>query len=100
MGDADHGNRQNSRGYSGRSVMAKLGQFLRGTRALFRKEQTELELDNELRDYLSRSVEEKVEDGKTHEQALREARLEIGNLDVIKEEVRDQGWESIAESLW
>src|SRR5215471_11009260 len=100
MGDPDGSDRPNSRGYSGRSVMAAIGRFLRGARALIRKQESDLELDDELRDYLNRLVEQKVEAGKTHEQALREARLELGNLEVIKEEVRDQGWEFLAESLW
>ena len=33
-------------------------------------------------------------------QAVREARLEIGGVEVVKDRVRDVGWETIVESVW
>ena len=80
--------------------MAGLRRFLGGLRALFRKRHAELELSQELHDYLEQAVEQKMQAGMPREQALRAARLEMGNPEVVKEQVRDQGWESLAESLW
>ncbi|HVO80338.1 MAG TPA: ABC transporter permease [Terriglobales bacterium] len=80
--------------------MPGLWRFLGGLRALFRKAQVEHELNEELLDYLDQAVEQKMQAGMTREQALRAARLEMGNPEVVKEQVRDQGWESIAESVW
>jgi putative ABC transport system permease protein len=79
--------------------MALLPNFLGGLRALFRKEQAEQELTEELRDYLEHAVEEKMTAGMSREDALRAARLEMGNAEVVKDQVRDQGWESLVESL-
>ena len=58
-------------------------------RSLFRREQIDGELDDELRSYLELVAAEKVRDGLGREEALRQARLEIGALDQVKEGVRD-----------
>lgn len=80
--------------------MAGLRRFLGGLRALFRKQRVEFELNEELRHYLDQAIAEKMAAGMSREQAERAARLQMGNPEVVKEEVRDQGWESLAESLW
>jgi putative ABC transport system permease protein len=71
-----------------------------GLRALFRKQQVEQEMDEELRGYLDAAVKEKMRSGMSYEQALRAARVEMGSLDVVKEEIRSAGWESGVETLW
>ena len=70
-----------------------------GLRTLVCKRRVEEELDDELREYLEASTQEKMKSGMTPEQALRVARLEMGSLDGVKEAVRDVGWERIVESL-
>lgn len=70
-----------------------------GLRTLVRKQRVEEELDDEVREYLEASTQEKVKAGLTREQALRAARLEMGSLDGVKEAVRDVGWEGIVESI-
>jgi predicted permease len=71
-----------------------------GLRALFRKEQVEREMDEELRAYLEAAVKEKMRSGMSPKDALRAARVEMGSLEAVKEEVRSVGWEAALETLW
>ncbi len=79
--------------------MALLGRITGGLRALFSRQNAERELDEELRGYLDAAFEQKVAAGMGREEALRAVRLEMGNPEVIKESVRDAGWESFAHTL-
>jgi putative ABC transport system permease protein len=56
---------------------------------LFRKRKFEQELDDELRSYVELQAAEKVRRGMSPEDALREARRELGGMDQVKENVRD-----------
>jgi predicted permease len=67
--------------------------------SLFRKEQVDRELDEELRGFLQMAVEEKMKQGMSRKDALRVVRLGRGSLDVAKEEVRSARWESYAETV-
>ena len=58
-------------------------------RNLFRKEQTDHELEEEIRIYVELVAEEKVRCGTSRDQAWREAKRELGNLEQVKESVRD-----------
>jgi len=80
--------------------MSFLERFVAGLRALFRKKQVEQEMDEELRGYLDAAVKDKMRSGMSHEQALRAARVEMGSMDAVKEEIRSAGWESTLETLW
>lgn len=71
-----------------------------GLRALFRRQQTERELDAELQEYLKNAAEKKARSGMTQESALRAARAEFGSVEAVKDYVRDTGWESMVESVW
>src|SRR5436189_1737429 len=71
-----------------------------GLRSLFRRKQVEGELDEELHSFLEMAAEEKMKEGMSRKDALRAVRLERGNLEVTKEEVRSAGWESFVETLW
>src|SRR5215468_10481195 len=57
-------------------------------RNLFRKERVERELDDEVAAYLDQLTDEKVAAGMSRERARREARIELGGVDQVKEEVR------------
>src|SRR5262245_14287004 len=70
-----------------------------GLRALFRRNQVETELDNELREFLQRTIERNISRGMGVEEATRAARIEIGSFDVVKEQVREVGWESRVEAF-
>src|SRR5271157_4910461 len=71
-----------------------------GLRALFHKEEVEQEMDEELRGFLDAAVKEKMRSGMSQDEALRTARVEMGSVDAVKEEIRDAGWESTLETLW
>jgi putative ABC transport system permease protein len=81
-------------------AMFRIRSVVAGLRALFRKRQVEREMDEELRDYLDAAVKEKVRSGMSQEEALRAARIEMGSMDAVKEEIRSVGWESTLERLW
>ena len=80
--------------------MSLLHNIAGGLRGLFRKEEVEQELDEELRGYLDASVREKVAAGMNPDAALRAARQEFGSLEGVKENIRAAGWESIVEAFW
>ena len=56
---------------------------------LFRRRRAEQELELELRAYLEALAAEKVRAGLAPKAAWREARLELGGMDQVKEQVRD-----------
>ena len=80
--------------------MSLLRNTASGLRSLFRKEQAERELDEELRAYQEMAAEEKMKDGLSRKEAHRAVRLERGSLEVSKEIVRSGGWESFVETCW
>src|ERR1700747_419829 len=80
--------------------MSFLRNITTGLRSLFRKEQVDKELDEELRAYQEMAAEEKINQGMSRKDALRAVRLERGSLEVAKEVVRSAGWESFVETFW
>src|SRR5690242_20817451 len=73
-------------------AMSLLRNITSGLRSLFRKEQVDRELDEELRAYQEMASEEKMKGGLSRKEALRAVRLERGSLEVSKEIVRSCGW--------
>ncbi len=80
--------------------MSLLKNLAGGLRGLFRKEQVEREMDEELREYLDAAVKEKMRRGMSREAAVRAARIELGGVESVKEQVRAASWESVVETLW
>jgi putative ABC transport system permease protein len=80
--------------------MSLLRGITSGLRSLFRKKRVGQELDEELSAFLEMAAEEKMKQGASRRDALREVRLERGSLDVTKEAVRSAGWESFVEACW
>src|SRR5712671_2971499 len=80
--------------------MSFLRNITSGLRSLFRKEQVDRELDEELRAYQEMAAEEKMKQGMSPKDALRAVRLEHGSLEVTKELVRSGGWECLVETCW
>jgi len=74
--------------------------FAIGLQSLFRKNQVDRELDEELGAYLEMEAAEKMRQGVGRKDALREVRLERGSLEVTKELVRSGGWEFFVETCW
>src|SRR5262245_30154883 len=66
-----------------------LSDWLLRLRALWRRADVEQDVDDELRFHVERHVEALVAGGVEREDALRQARLEFGGLEQIKEEYRD-----------
>ena len=62
--------------------MSMLRGITRGLRSLFRKERVAQELDEELNGFLGMAAEAKMKRGASRKDALREARVERGSLDV------------------
>ena len=80
--------------------MSLLRNLASGLRGLFRREQIDRELNQELNTFLEMAVEEKVKQGMSHKDAVRAVRVERGSLDGAKEEVRSAGWETFVETCW
>jgi putative ABC transport system permease protein len=80
--------------------MSLLRNIAGGLRSLFRREQVDQELDEELGTYLEMEAAEKMKQGMSRREALRAVRLERGSLEVTKEVVRSAGWESFVETCW
>jgi putative ABC transport system permease protein len=77
-----------------------LRNFLAGVRALVSKKRSDQNMDEELREFMAASAEQKARDGMNREQAWREARMEMGGMENVKEKVREVSWETWLESLW
>jgi len=80
--------------------MSLLRNLASGLRSLFRKEQVDRELDEELGAYLDMVAAEKMKQGLSREEALRAVRLERGSPEIAREVVRSGGWESLVETYW
>jgi putative ABC transport system permease protein len=66
---------------------------------LFRKEQTEKQLDAELRFHMERQVADYIAAGMTPAEARRRAQLDFGGLEQTKEQVRSNRWETRLDNL-
>ena len=80
--------------------MALFQKFALGVRALFWKKRVADELEEELNSFIEAAVEQKMRSGMIREEALRAARVEVGSVAAIKENVHDAGWESFVECFW
>jgi hypothetical protein len=81
-------------------VTSRLRRALGGIRALLRRRQVDQDLDEELRGYLEAAIERGQATGLTREQATRRARVEMGSVAAVKDQVRAVGWEACVESVW
>jgi putative ABC transport system permease protein len=79
--------------------MAFLRNVTGGLRGLFHKESVEHELDEELREFVDANAAEKMRTGMSREQAYREAKMDLGGMEAVKENVREATWESWIEAL-
>lgn len=80
--------------------MARMRNLIAGLQALFRKQKTNSELDEELRGYLDAATTQKMKNGMSREEARRSTRLEMGSPDGVREQVHSAGWESVVETFW
>jgi putative ABC transport system permease protein len=82
------------------ALIRKLRTFLAGAAGLFRSKRQEQELDDEIRHYLESCVAAGIERGIAPARAERDARLALGSVAMLKEEVRSVGWDAHAQMLW
>jgi len=68
-----------------------------GLKELVRRDKCESELSEELNAYLQNAADAKVQAGATPEEALHSARVELGGVETVKDEVRAVGWEFALE---
>lgn len=78
--------------------MSRLPSITSGLRSLFRREQVDRDLEEELRGYQETAAEEKIKDGMSRAEAFRAVRLKRGNLEGTKEIDRSDGWEFFVET--
>ncbi|PYU00046.1 MAG: hypothetical protein DMG38_09165 [Acidobacteria bacterium] len=75
--------------------MSLLRHITSGLRSLFRREQVDRELDEELGAYLEMQAADKMNEGMSRNDAVRSVHLESGSVELAKEIVRSGSWESL-----
>ena len=80
--------------------MSLLRNITSGLRSLFRKDQVDRELNEELGAYSEMETAEKMKQGMSRKDALRAVRLEQGTVEITKEVVRAGSWETFVETCW
>src|SRR5580692_5792202 len=76
-----------------------LANIAEGIKSLFNKTGSERELDEELEEFVSASVEHKRKTSMSADAARRAALLEIGSRNSVKHQVWSSRWESMLESV-
>lgn len=79
--------------------MSLLRQLARGVRVLTRRTVADQDVSDELQHYLEQATASHIARGLSPQAALRAARLEVGNLTTVREEVRAYGWENAVGSV-
>ena len=74
-------------------------QLARGIRALTHRFTADQDVADEVRDYFERAAEAHVARGLSPEEARRAARLELGGIASVREQVRGYGWENAVETV-
>ena len=74
-------------------------QIVRGLRVLTDRAAADRDVSDEVEHYLDQAVAERVARGLPPREALRAARLELGNETVVREQIRAYGWESALGTL-
>ena len=74
-------------------------QLTHGVRVLTRRSAADRELGDEVQHYLDQATAAHIARGLSPADAQRAARLEIGNVTAVREEVRSHGWENAIGSL-
>jgi predicted permease len=80
-------------------LMNPFRELVAGLRSLLRRTEAESDLDDEVRHYLEMAAQERVRSGMSPADAERAARVDIGGVEAVKEEVRWIGWEATVETF-
>jgi putative ABC transport system permease protein len=73
-------------------------QLARGLRALFHRRESDCDARDEVQHYLDQATAAQLARGLTPADAARAANLELGNATVVREQVRNTGWEHALEN--
>jgi hypothetical protein len=79
--------------------MSLLRTITSGLRTLFRKEEVERELDDEVTQYVEAATQAHMRAGLSREAAARAARIDVGGVEATKENVRSSGWDATVETV-
>ncbi len=74
-------------------------QLTRGLRGLTHRSIADQDVADEVQHYLDQATAAHVARGLSRDEALRAARLELGSVTSVKEQVRGYGWENLVETL-
>src|SRR5437868_8548903 len=74
-------------------------QLTRGLRALALRDAVDREVTDEVQHYLDQAAAAHLRRGLSPDAARRAAQLEIGNMTMVREQVRSSGWEHAVETL-
>jgi putative ABC transport system permease protein len=75
-------------------------QVSRGLRVLTHRHAADEDVADEVQHFLDQAAAEFVARGLSPEEARRAAKLEVGTVDAMREEIREQGWENVVESFF
>ena len=73
-------------------------QLSRGVRSLFDRSTTDAEISDEVQHYLDQATAAHLARGLSEAEARRAARLEVGGITVVREQVRGYGWENAVDA--
>jgi putative ABC transport system permease protein len=79
--------------------MSALRTLTSGLRTLFRKDEVERELDDEVGHYVEMATQAHMRAGLSRVAAERAARVDLGGVEVTKENVRSSGWDAAVETV-
>jgi len=68
-------------------------------RSLFTRSQVERELDDEIRDHLQRDIAYRMQRGTTEREARRQALADLGGIDNVREQLREEHGISVLEDV-
>lgn len=71
----------------------------RGLRGLFDRQAADRDVTDEVADYLEQATADHRARGLSPDDARRAARLELGNITGVREQVREAGWEHVIETI-
>ena len=74
-------------------------QLRRGLRVLTRQSAAEQDVSDEVHDYFEQTMAAHLARGLSPDEAFRAARLEVGSVTSVKEQVRSYGWENLVVTL-
>src|SRR5215510_15371495 len=77
-----------------------LRQLRRGLNTLVHRADADRDVDDEVQHYFEQTTAANIARGMTPDDARRAAQVEMGNTTVVREQVRDYGWESFVDTAF